>query len=741
MHRGRSSRPALHAGAILGVVVGTQLLQSLWSIQSWVPHARPARSPPRPSRPLHALSKESKASRAIDREEAWLSFSNSVDIQGASASEAYEIYAHLPNHPEWSSLLSEVEVEDNSLSSTWSLQALGFSFSWTADITRQIPSKLIGWESTSGMKNAGVAKFQDLPRFSGGPACRVTVEMSLKTPSLLRRVFQSRRLNAMAESAIGKDLATFREVVLARKAASHACAVLERPTVNSTYKDHLGRCELLVWQDGRLEVELHGLGTSDNTRKLLEEMSMAIKEFGDSVHCTALIDMTRGVGCSPLAVPSIVSFCQKDGGRVFHTAILGPRPLMALAQMIARVAKQSGVAFFFDRQAQAMARQLKVAYDWYLEIRSNIADPISSVQFSVFLIPEADDLVFNRVAFMRAAASFGTGQGLGMICVVESDRACMCRDTIIGGSCPVFRSSPDQFDDGRASRASCVVLLRHGEREDYMAEKAGRGAEWIAAAARPWDPPLAANGRQQAEAAAARLRKVLESAGLPMPTQIFCSPLVRCVETADFVAKEFGVNSLYVENGLAESVYEAWMRQWAVPGANSKWGGPPGCAIPQERQGLDPRRLRGPEVPHAQLRPEASAGTAALLSTPAELKEAGWTRVDAKYESCVALHDRGYCWDKFEIQEEIIDRLLYVARLRAMEHPGETVVLVSHGGPTQYALRALSGQKPKGEGGMTALSVLRTFPSDIEHGMPWEVLLSNDASHAQAFAYGEETKI
>ena len=35
-----------------------------------------------------------------------------------------------------------------------------------------------------------------------------------------------------------------------------------------------------------------------------------------------------------------------------------------------------------------------------------------------------------------------------------------------------------------------------------------------------------------------------------MPTQIFCSPLVRCVETADFVAKEFGVNSLYVEAGV-----------------------------------------------------------------------------------------------------------------------------------------------------------------------------------------------
>ena len=32
-----------------------------------------------------------------------------------------------------------------------------------------------------------------------------------------------------------------------------------------------------------------------------------------------------------------------------------------------------------------------------------------------------------------------------------------------------------------------------------------------------------------------------------MPTQIFTSPLVRCVETADFVAKEFGVSSLQVE--------------------------------------------------------------------------------------------------------------------------------------------------------------------------------------------------
>ncbi|CAE7695658.1 unnamed protein product [Symbiodinium sp. CCMP2456] len=94
------------------------------------------------------------------------------------------------------------------------------------------------------------------------------------------------------------------------------------------YKDNLGRCELLVWQDGRLEFELNGLGTSDNTRKMLEDCSTAITEFGDSVQCTALIDMRRGMGCSPLAVPGIVNFLQKA-----CTAF-----------------DKSGVAFFFDRQ-------------------------------------------------------------------------------------------------------------------------------------------------------------------------------------------------------------------------------------------------------------------------------------------------------------------------------------------------------------------------------------------------------
>ena len=47
--------------------------------------------------------------------------------------------------------------------------------------------------------------------------------------------------------------------------------------------------------------------------------------------------------------PSIIGFLQQNGGRIQRTAVLGPRPLMALAQMISRLARYGGVAFFTDR--------------------------------------------------------------------------------------------------------------------------------------------------------------------------------------------------------------------------------------------------------------------------------------------------------------------------------------------------------------------------------------------------------
>ncbi|CAL1164359.1 unnamed protein product [Cladocopium goreaui] len=298
--------------------------------------------------PVAVRDAEPTARRSNDE---WFSFGNSVIIVGATAGEAYEVYANLQNHPEWSTMLSRVEVHNNARSSTWSLQALGFSLSWTADITRQVPSRLISWESTSGLKNAGVASFSPL-MVKGSPSCSVAVQMSIRAPGFLRRLFQSRRLSALAASAIKKDLEGFRQVVLARATTSALVgdvAVKLAPLTNHTYKDGLGSCQVLVEGNGTIEIQVRGFGTSDSTKKLLEDCANAMGKLDDRQRCTAVVDLTKGVGCSPLAVPTIISFLQHNGGRITRTAVLGPRPLMALAQMISKLARQSGVAFFVDR--------------------------------------------------------------------------------------------------------------------------------------------------------------------------------------------------------------------------------------------------------------------------------------------------------------------------------------------------------------------------------------------------------
>mmetsp|Transcript_39444 Transcript_39444/g.73543 ORF Transcript_39444/g.73543 Transcript_39444/m.73543 type:complete len:189 (-) Transcript_39444:59-625(-) len=123
----------------------------------------------------------------------------------------------------------------------------------------------------------------------------------------------------------------------------------EEILLNSTYSNALGTCQVVVWRDGRMEFELYGFGTVDTTGKMLRDCTAAMAKLDDSVACTALVDMRCGVGCSPLAVPVISRFMQEQGPRIEHSAVLGPRPLMALAQTIANTVRQKGVAFFIDR--------------------------------------------------------------------------------------------------------------------------------------------------------------------------------------------------------------------------------------------------------------------------------------------------------------------------------------------------------------------------------------------------------
>ena len=70
-----------------------------------------------------------------------------------------------------------------------------------------------------------------------------------------------------------------------------------------------------------------------------------------------------------------------------------------------------------------------------------------------------------------------------------------------------------------------VVVMRHGDRNDNV------DPVWISTAARPWDPPLAKEGRVRAFGTG---RKFCQNLGFPIH-RVFVSPFLRCVQTAEEV--------------------------------------------------------------------------------------------------------------------------------------------------------------------------------------------------------------
>jgi len=175
-----------------------------------------------------------------------------------------------------------------------------------------------------------------------------------------------------------------------------------------------------------------------------------------------------------------------------------------------------------------------------------------------------------------------------------------------------------------------------------------------------------------------------------------------------------------------EIVCEAWMRQWAVPNANSKWGGPPGAALTREQLYSKVREVQGPLVEAEQLRPEALLSAATLLRSAKELHETGGhvaARVSLEHRSHSKLAG-DLCWGAFETEEQLVTRLMATLEKRTADQPNQTLVFVSHGHPTYCAFNRLVGSPPERAGGMTALSILSRDEGTV--GGSWQVLLENE---------------
>jgi len=217
-----------------------------------------------------------------------------------------------------------------------------------------------------------------------------------------------------------------------------------------------------------------------------------------------------------------------------------------------------------------------------------------------------------------------------------------------------------------------------------------------------------------------------------MPTHVFTSPLMRCVETGDIIAREFGVEHLLIEEGLMEACCEAWMRQWATSDADTSWGGPPASAMKEKAAHAYSPTLQGPSVPESRLRKEALEGLGTILRRSKVLTGVpvgdSPTKVDLLHQSYINMASKQYRWGTFETKAACTERAVETVQARREENLGKTIVFVSHGGPTTFLLEEFVGQ-PLGAGGMAALSILRWRLKEDGSGK-WDGLLRNDARHS-----------
>ena len=208
-----------------------------------------------------------------------------------------------------------------------------------------------------------------------------------------------------------------------------------------------------------------------------------------------------------------------------------------------------------------------------------------------------------------------------------------------------------------------LCLARHGERLDYVSQKRGDQPSWFSTAERSWDPPLTERGVQQGASLGSALKHHLERLGLPAASRVISSPLLRCLQTSAAAATELGVETIAVEPGLCEGMTEDWFRSWAIPGADSTWGGPPHArsGTPVSREELHP----GAFSPASHLLLDAAGAEAAIPGL----------QIDRQYSPVGT--SPAQSWDAMESEQQLGDRLEATARQLAARYPNETILACS----------------------------------------------------------------
>jgi uncharacterized membrane protein len=126
-------------------------------------------------------------------------------------SEAYNQWTQFEEFPRFMSAVDEVRQKDDT-HLHWKATIAGKTAEWEAEITEQVPDKVIAWRATDGAQNQGRVQFQP-----AGDATRVSLEMEVEPQGAVQQVGD---MMGALQSQVREDLDRFKQLIESRDSAS-----------------------------------------------------------------------------------------------------------------------------------------------------------------------------------------------------------------------------------------------------------------------------------------------------------------------------------------------------------------------------------------------------------------------------------------------------------------------------------------------------------------------------------------
>ncbi|MFL6288581.1 MAG: SRPBCC family protein [Actinomycetes bacterium] len=126
-------------------------------------------------------------------------------------SEVYNQWTQFEEFPRFMGAIEQVQQKDDT-HLHWKANIAGQTAEWDAEITEQVPDRVIAWQATGGAQNQGRVQFQP-----DGDATRVSLEMEVEPQGAVQSAGD---LMGALQSQVRQDLDRFKQLIESRGQAS-----------------------------------------------------------------------------------------------------------------------------------------------------------------------------------------------------------------------------------------------------------------------------------------------------------------------------------------------------------------------------------------------------------------------------------------------------------------------------------------------------------------------------------------